>query len=187
MITTSEAVHVAAARSSSSTGEVATVESPSTRIGEARWRLETRDVRMGAVEYADVGGRPQANPIGEGVAEVECPAEHELFRTSEVEAAAQTESKEADARAAVPAILGGLELLRAGIMYGEQAQRHHGDDDYSHATPLSPLSCVARWIEQTALCAPPCDRSPRVRTLQWPRWPTRDDECRPNPRWPPPV
>src|ERR1700704_6428498 len=33
MITTADAVHVAAARSSSSTGDVAAVESPSTRIG----------------------------------------------------------------------------------------------------------------------------------------------------------
>src|SRR5881397_1870629 len=149
-------------------------------VGEAPQRFETADVRVGPVENADLRRRTQTKAVREQIAEVQCRPQDHLARAPKVDAPAHAESEQADARAPVLTVLRRLELLRPRAVHGEQRQGHQCDADNTHSRSDSFIACVA------PLNAQPCARNPRLRTLQWPRWPTRGVECRANRRWPPP-
>src|SRR5882762_6248382 len=155
-------------------------------VGEAPQRFETADVRVGPVEEADLRRRAQTKAVGEQITEVQCRAQDQLARAPKVDAAAHAESEQADARAAVPGVLRRLELLRPHAVDREQTQCHQCDYDNTHSRSDSFIACVAALNARPPRPARRCARNPRLRTLQWPRWPTRGVECRSNRRWPPP-
>src|SRR5258705_7846218 len=156
-------------------------------VGESPQRLETPDIGIGPIAQTELRGGAEPETIREQIADVQRGPQHELARAAEVHAAAHAESEQSEARATVLGVLRRLELLCLHVVHGGQAQRHERHQDNSHAAPVLIIACVARLIARSAPFCEPYGRSSKLRTLQWPRWPTRGDECRSNRRWPPPV
>src|SRR6266568_5103333 len=241
MMTTSEAVQVAAASNSSSTGDVAAFASPSTRIagcpvalpsncsscsqrivtaavltnsvtaprGEADvqpvpaqrvhamileqpverravMQLETEDSVQPEAGTSWIGPAAVAACHRQPAADVQRGSQDQLPRSSEVDAAAHAESEQADARSTVCRILRRNELLCGRSLSDEHTcHERQRSNSYSGHAPL-----FRQFTARPARClcdGRRCARSPRSRTPQWLRWPTRGGECRSNPRSPPPA
>src|SRR2546427_431379 len=153
---------------------------------ESPEHFEVADVGIGTVEQTDLGRGPQSDAIREEIADVQRGSQDQLPRSSEVDAAAHAESEQADARSTVCRILRRHELLCGRSLSDEHTcHERQRSNSYSGHAPL-----FRQFTARPARClcdGRRCARSPRSRTPQWLRWPTRGGECRSNPRSPPPA
>src|SRR6266702_3794164 len=244
MMTTSEAVQVAAASNSSSTGDAAAFASPSTRIAgrpvalpsncsSCSQRIVTAAVLTNSVTAPRGEADVQPVPAQRVHAMIlEQPVERRAVMQLETEDSVQPEAgtswigpaavaachrqpaadvrggdllvggespehfevadvgigtvEQTDARSTVCRILRRHELLCGRSLSDEHTcHERQRSNSYSGHAPL-----FRQFTARPARC--PCDgrrcaRSPRSRTPQWLRWPTRGGECRSNPRSPPPA